>query len=390
MNKLKLHLIIVAAGSGVRMDTHTPKQFLNMAGETVLAHSINAFKSIDISELVVVSKSEYKDYLERITHDFTFVEGGATRQQSVYNGLCALQERGADKNDFVLIHDAARPLLHKDDLQALVDVLYNKGHRAACLVGRITDSIYNTAENRSENRDDFHAIQTPQGFVFDDILNVHEGAANKNDWSASDDTSLILASGRRVEWVYASHPNFKITTQDDLKMAEFIMKKNNNMPDIRTGSGFDVHAFEHEKTSRKLMLCGIHIEYDYALAGHSDADVGLHAITDALLGAGGLGDIGDHFPPSDDEHKDRDSAEFLEISCNMIRENGFEISNIDVTLICERPKIGPYKNEMRTRIADITGIDASRVNVKATTTEKLGFTGRGEGIAAQASVTILR
>ncbi|MBI4031588.1 MAG: 2-C-methyl-D-erythritol 2,4-cyclodiphosphate synthase, partial [Proteobacteria bacterium] len=227
------------------------------------------------------------------------------------------------------------------------------------------------------SRDGLHALQTPQGFHYGLIKRAHE--ESKND--CADDTGLVAALGHEITLVPGSRENFKITTMDDLKMAEKLLPRT-----TRTGLGFDVHAFID---GNKVRLCGVDIPHNKSLAGHSDADAALHAITDALLGAIAAGDIGQHFPPSNPQWKRADSSLFLKKAVEMVRARGGEIVNIDVTIICEAPKIGPYRAEMQTRVAEICGIFPDRIGIKATTTEGLGFTGRGEGIAAQAVVNVI-
>lgn len=377
----KFHTIIVAAGTGERFGDGVPKQYLPLAGKAVVQYSIDRFKAFDnLKSLIVVIHPDHDGFLE----DVQTVMGGASRQESVFNGLKAMN---ASTDDIILIHDAARPLIHDDDISALINEMQSA--QAACLTEFVNDTLIDAVKNGRPDRSNFRALQTPQAFRYRDILSAHKDNALAQ---ATDDTALAETAGITVSYIQSQHPNFKITTKADFTMAEALlnMEHVHPTPKIRTGTGFDVHAFENEPSERKLMLCGIEVTHDLALSGHSDADVGLHAITDALLGAAGLGDIGDHFPPSDKGYKDMDSAIFLEKAAAMLHVQSYEISNIDVTLICEAPKIGPHKNAMKNRIAEILGLAADQVNIKATTTEQLGFTGRKEGIAAQAVATLSR
>lgn len=375
------HVLMVAAGKGTRAGGNTPKQYREVAGKTLLRRSVdNVLSWPGIEALhVVIAADDAKAYHDAVSGlDLPdFIAGSKSRKGSVYNGLKALSHLKDD--DIILIHDCARMFAHRDDIAALMQTMQTA--RAATLAVPVADTLRHS-DNTPVDRDGLWAIQTPQAFRYGDIIKAHEKTAGQD---ATDDTALLSALGVDVEFVHSKHTNFKITTQSDLTMAEALISQQTF---FRTGSGFDVHAFEDAPSGRKLMLCGIEIEHDRGLAGHSDADVGLHAITDALLGAIGGGDIGDHFPPSDPAFKDKDSAEFLKAALDMTTNAEAEIQNVDITLICEAPKIGPHKEAMRERIANILALPASAINVKATTTEGLGFTGRGEGIAAQASVTV--
>ncbi len=248
---------------------------------------------------------------------------------------------------------------------------------AACLAHPVADTLRRT-DGVYVDRKNLWALQTPQGFTYDLIRRAHEMGGE-----ATDDTSLVAALGHNIEMVLGSARNIKITTPEDWTMALDMTRQK----EIRTGTGFDVHAFAQDKRG-KITLCGIEIPHDQGLEGHSDADAGLHALTDALLGALALGDIGQHFPPSDTQWKNASSDRFLKHAVDLVLARGGRIVNLDLTLICESPKIGPHRDAMRNRLAEICGIDPARVSVKATTTERLGFTGRREGIAAQASASI--
>lgn len=379
------HVLIVAAGVGERFGGDVPKQYQLIDGKSVLYHSVKSFLSCDNLKSICVlihpdHENLYQEAFDSLVSAPDCLIGGKTRKESVFNGLESLGDIPGD--EIVLIHDGARPMVSKSEIDSVVERL--KVSQACSLATPISDTLCRasfTGIDEYIERDQAFNLQTPQGF--------HAGVlrkAHRLDSEVTDDTSLVRQLGVEVALVHGSKRNIKITTAGDLKMVETLM---NNNVSMRTGLGFDVHAFEEARSDRTLMLCGIEVEHDLALAGHSDADVGLHAITDAFLGAISGGDIGDHFPPSDDQYKDADSAKLLEGVLQKYRpETDFMIENIDITLICEKPKIGRYKTAMKKRVADICAIDENQVNIKATTTERLGFTGRGEGIAAQAVVTL--
>lgn len=369
-----LFAIIVAAGKGERLGSETPKQFLPLGNTTILDKSYDAISSLVSPENIYVILPNNYNYTGKISQTVT---GGKTRQESVYKGLKAL--KGAKDGDIILIHDAARPFADYKDIQALVQTIKDDAD-AASLAAPVTDSL-RKVDGAVIDRDGLYALQTPQAFRFKTIMSAHEKYKNGN---FTDDTSIVAKNEGQIVLVPSSTSNFKITTPQDYKMAQAL-----SLPvTYRTGHGFDVHAFDNEGSADYVTLCGIKVTHDRKLKGHSDADVGLHAITDALLGAISAGDIGEHFPPSDDTFKNMDSAVFLEKAVTLVQEKNGIISNIDITLVCETPKISVYKKPMQERIAQICGLNIDQVNVKATTTEKLGFTGRKEGIAAQASVLI--
>ncbi|MGB0720034.1 MAG: 2-C-methyl-D-erythritol 4-phosphate cytidylyltransferase [Bdellovibrionales bacterium] len=384
-----IHVLIAAAGTGSRFsrnDDDLPKQYQDLAGKPVLLHSIETFQSIDeiTSIHCIIHMNHAKWYHDLILTqcDTPHTIGGNERKDSIYNALKNMSN--IEDEDIILIHDAARPLVTRDDVITLIDAL--KTNSAATLATPITGTLRraeNTIAGDIVNRDNLWNLQTPQAFRYKDLLHAHESAGNDQNWT--DDTTLASAIGIDVKIVQGSSRNFKITSQSDLNMAKGLLNKQST--DIRTGMGFDVHAFD-KTAPGPLRISGIDIDHAYKLKGHSDADVALHAITDAILGAIGAGDIGYHFPPSDNAFKNMDSAVFLQKAVAIARDQNASINNIDLTIICEAPKIGSHADAMKTRIAAIIGIDETRINIKATTTEKLGFTGRGEGIAAQAIATI--
>lgn len=373
--------LIVAAGRGHRAGGGLPKQYRQLAGQSLLRRSCAAFlKHPRVDAVGAVIHPDDSGLYAESTAGFALlpcVHGGATRQESCRNGLESLMELAPRQ---VLIHDAARPLVDQGTIDRVLDALADGPAAIAAIA--VTDTLKKASSDMqiagTVERKGLWRAQTPQGFRYAEILEAHRKLAAQ---SLTDDAAVAEAAGLAVALTEGSEDNFKVTTEDDFARAEGML----GVGDIRVGSGFDVHRFDEGKA---VTLCGIKISYDKSLAGHSDADVGLHAITDALLGAIGEGDIGAHFPPSDAKWSDADSSLFLRHAVELIVRRGGEIRHIDVTLICEGPKVGPHREAMRARVAEIAGIVMERVSVKATTTEGLGFTGRGEGIAAQATATV--
>ncbi|TWA87281.1 2-C-methyl-D-erythritol 2,4-cyclodiphosphate synthase [Azospirillum brasilense] len=374
--------LIVAAGSGQRFGAEQPKQYLDLAGQPVLRRTVEAFRRHPkVSAVRVVINPAFRDFYDAAVAGLDLPEpvaGGASRQDSVRNGLEALAESAPDR---VLIHDAARPLIDSDTIDAVIAALDT--HPAALAAVPVTDTL-----KRGEgglvtgtvDRGGLWRAQTPQGFRFPDILAAHRAAAGLE---LTDDAAVAERAGLPVALVPAREENFKVTTPDDLTRAARAL--DSTLSDIRTGSGFDVHRFAE---GDHVTLCGVRVPHTHRLDGHSDADVGLHALTDAILGALCAGDIGSHFPPSDPQWRGADSALFLKHAAELVTARGGRIAHVDVTIICERPKVGPHREAMTARVAEILGMPVDRVSVKATTTERLGFTGRGEGIAAQAMATV--
>ena len=371
--------LIVAAGSGTRSGLGFPKQYLKLGQQTVLEKSIRAFLDHDGVDhvLVVINPDDTELYNDAVKglDIFPPVFGGATRQESVFNGLKALTEYQPNK---VLIHDAARPFVDKSLISSCLKALEDNDAvlPALPLIDTIK-SVEGLVVTGTIDRTTLVAAQTPQCFNFEAIYNAHQ---KFSDQSVTDDIALAEIAGFTVTWIAGSLENIKITTADDIKA--LTMK---TLTDVRTGLGYDVHAFDK---NCDLWLGGVQIPHEKGLKGHSDADVALHAITDALLGAIGDGDIGLHFPPNDPKWKGASSDQFLAHAANRLREKEGIIANIDLTIICEAPKISPYRSKMREKISEILDISIDRVSVKGTTTEKLGFTGRKEGIAAQAVATV--
>ncbi|MCK4713455.1 MAG: bifunctional 2-C-methyl-D-erythritol 4-phosphate cytidylyltransferase/2-C-methyl-D-erythritol 2,4-cyclodiphosphate synthase [Marinosulfonomonas sp.] len=375
---MKTAAIIVAAGRGIRAGGEIPKQFQPLAGRAVLLRTIDAFATHPrVDRIIVVVSPDDSDLLAGLgLLPVKVVHGGDSRDASVQAGLAAAL--GAEH---VLIHDAARPLV---SAQIITDVLNAlETHAGAAPALAITDALWRGKDGQVTApgpRDGLYRAQTPQGFRLNDILAAHAAHGG----GAADDVEVALAYGLDVAIVAGDEANLKITHADDFARAERILEQN---MDIRLGNGFDVHRF---CAGDHVVLCGVKVPHDHALEGHSDADVGMHAVTDAIYGALAMGDIGQHFPPSDPQWKGAASHIFLEHAVALAAEHGFSISNADCTLICEMPKIGPYAPAMRSEMARIMGMDMGRVSVKATTSERLGFTGRGEGIAALATVTLVK
>lgn len=377
--------IIVAAGSGSRAGEGVPKQFRFVGGKPMVRHSVEAFaRHAKIGPvLVVIGAGQDTDVqlaLEGL--DVRLVTGGETRRDSVRNGLLSLDNDSICEN--VLIHDAARPFLTSeviDDLIAALDE-HDGAVPALPVIDSLARSHDGTLLSSSENREGLWRIQTPQAFRFDIICTAHKAWDPAKE--ATDDARMAMAAGYDVALVNGDERLAKVTFVSDF---DRFATHSTAMPLYRTGTGYDVHRLV---AGEELWLCGIKIDHDKGLSGHSDADVALHALTDAILGAAALGDIGDHFPPSDPQWRGASSDRFLAYAVNLASKAGYTIVNVDVTIICEAPKIGPHRAAMRARVAEVMQVGLDQVSIKATTTEALGFTGRGEGIAAQASATIIK
>ena len=369
--------IIVAAGTGSRAGQSLPKQYVRWRGKPVLRHSAETLLAAGAQPLAVAIAPDAADLAREALaglDSIILVDGGATRRASVAAGLEALAGEAPDR---VLIHDAARPTLPQPVIARVLAALDD--HPGAIPALPVVDTIARTKHGvmtGQEDRTTLARVQTPQGFRFADILSAHR--AWDGDEEPTDDAQVLRAEGKEVAVVAGDERLAKLTFAQDFAM---------QAPPVRTGTGFDVHALAE---GEELWLGGCKIDHDKGLAGHSDADVALHALVDAILGAIGNGDIGTHFPPGDDRWKGASSGQFLQHAVSLASEAGYRIGNLDVTIICEAPKIGPHKDTMREKIAELAGIQIDAVSVKATTTEKLGFTGRGEGIAAQAAATLIR
>ncbi len=379
--------LIVAAGRGHRFGGELPKQYAPLAGRPVLRHTIENFLGHpEIQNVIVVIHPDDRALYDRTSAGLDLPEptlGGATRQDSVRRGLETLVAQNPSK---VLIHDAARPFVPHDVISTVIQALDRDVGAIAALP--VVDSLKRSRDSiisEAVEREGLWRAQTPQGFRFREILAAHREAAERVDGSTglTDDAAVAQAAGHSVTLIEGATEIFKVTTAEDLERAERWLSS--AALETRTGSGFDVHRFG---PGDFVTLCGIEIPHSAGLQGHSDADVGLHALTDAILGALSAGDIGQHFPPSDPKWKGADSALFLRHAMEMVTARGGRFVHCDITLICEAPKVGPHRTQMAARVAEILGCSLDRVNVKATTTERLGFTGRGEGIAAQATASI--
>ncbi len=375
-DRMKVAAILVAAGSGSRFGGDVPKQFLTVAHKPVIRHAAeHLLRHVSLLQPVGAFAP-----IESALHGLSLlptVPGGATRQESVRNGMEALAPHAPD---YVLIHDAARPYVPAGTIEALLSKLRETaGAIPAAAVADTLKRVERGIITATVPRTALFRAQTPQAFRFETLLAAHRSGFD----GATDDASLLEAMGETVGVVAGSEDNIKLTYADDFVRLERIMA-GFSVP--RVGMGFDVHAFED---GRPLILCGIAVPHERGLAGHSDADVGIHALCDAIYGALAEGDIGRHFPPSEASWKDADSSRFLCHARDRIAARGGRLVNADVTLICERPKIAPHAAAMIERVASLLGVTCDRVSVKATTTEKLGFTGRREGIAAQAVVSLL-
>jgi 2-C-methyl-D-erythritol 4-phosphate cytidylyltransferase/2-C-methyl-D-erythritol 2,4-cyclodiphosphate synthase len=374
--------LIVAAGRGERFGAGQPKQYAGLAGRPVLRHAIEAFArhpAVD-GVAVVIGAGDAEAYADAVAglDLLPSVRGGRSRQESVRLGLESLAERGPER---VLIHDAARPLVSPaliTRVQAGLD-----RHAAVLPALPVVDSLRRVEGSvviGEAPREGLVQAQTPQGFHYQAILAAHRATVGRNGFT--DDVAVAAAFGIEVAWAEGERSNMKLTLPGDLAAAEAHLAAGTRW---RNGFGLDVHAFAPD---RPLVLCGVRVPHELGLAGHSDADVALHAITDAILGTIGAGDIGSHFPPSDPRWRDADSALFLRHAVGLLAEQGGRVENVDLVLVCERPKIGPHRAAMTARLAELFGVAADRVGIKATTSEGLGFTGRGEGILAQAVVSV--
>ena len=392
----RVAIVVVAAGSGSRASAagEAPKQYRRLAGRAVLARTLDVFLAHPaVTRVVVAIGASHQDLWTEATADLRAdprlaapVSGGATRQASVLAGLRAL---ALDAPDLVLVHDAARPFVTADILDRCIARLAEA--EGALVAVPVVDTMKRAEPDgriaATVSRDGLWAAQTPQGFRFAALHAAHEKAAAEGLDGFTDDAAIAEWAGLDVRIVEGDAANLKITTNADLARAEarIMLDRFAATADIRVGSGYDVHAFTE---GSGVTLCGVTIPFDRKLLGHSDADVAMHALTDAILGAIGDGDIGAHFPPSQAEWKGCDSAVFLRDAVERVEKRGGMLAHVDITIVAEAPKVGPHREAMRTRLAEILGIAIDRVAVKATTNEKLGFVGRQEGIAALATATV--
>lgn len=372
--------LILSGGEGKRFDKKNPKQLFEINGRSILEITVSKFVGSKLFEqIVIVSNKKYIVKTKKIlnNYDIKIIEGGNTRQESVFNGLKFIKKL---KPKNVVIHDSVRPFFTTKLLEKITKIPRN----VKCIVPalKINDSVRLSEKKIYKNivRDNLKLIQTPQGFNFEEIFNSHKKLKNKE---YTDDSILVFENGCKIKIIEGEFLNYKITDKSDIKMANQLHKPHKS---IKVGQGFDVHQFTSGKSFK---LCGVEIPFTKTLKGHSDADVGIHALVDAILGAIAKGDIGEHFPPSQAKWKNVNSEFFLKHAMKLLKKDNFVINNIDLTIICEKPKISKYKNSMKKKISNLLSIDEKIVNIKGTTTERLGFLGREEGIACQAIISII-
>lgn len=373
--------LVVAGGRGARFGGAVPKQYCALAGRPLLRYSVEAFQRHPrVTGVRVVIHPDHRSLYDAAVAGLDLLEpcaGGKERQDSARLGLESLATLAPER---VLIHDAARPFVDAATIDGVIAALDTAPGAIAALP--VTDTLKRATGDKvaaTVERAGLWRAQTPQGFRYPEILKAHRAASGE---ALTDDAAVAERAGLAVQLVASPEENFKVTNEADLRRAERLVAERS---DARVGTGFDVHHFG---PGDKIMLCGVAIPHSHGLVGHSDADVGLHALTDALLGTIGAGDIGAHFPPADPRWKDAPSERFLSHAVELVAARGGAIVNVDVTVICERPKIGPHRAALVESLARILGIERERVSVKATTTDGLGFTGRGEGMAAQAVATV--
>ena len=367
--------IIVAAGRGKRLGSSLPKQFLKVRGRTILEMSVEAFEQNKyVDEIFVVANADYCELTEKLCRGFSklkkIVAGGAERQDSVRAALDCL--RG--ENGIVLVHDAARPFVSEAVINAVIEGTADFGAAIPTVPAKDTIRQVDGTGSRTLQRETLACVQTPQGFRISLIKHAFE-KAQAEGFLGTDDASLVERMGINISMVQGEDANRKITTREDLET------------EMRIGTGYDVHRLVE---GRPLVLCGEQIPYEKGLLGHSDADVALHALMDAMLGAAGLGDIGKHFPDTDERYRGISSMKLLQKTAELLREAGYFLGNADITIIAQRPKIAGYIPKMRANIAEIMNCDENKINIKGTTTEKLGFVGREEGIASEAVCILYR
>lgn len=377
---VKVYALIVAGGQGLRFGADLPKQYWQLQGKSILRQGIEAFmRHPNICGIQVVIHPDHHFLYDQAVGDLPLlpvVMGQVHRQGSVYQGLKALQ---AHQPDMVLIHDGARPFVSQKIMDGVIDGV--KAHKACIPVTPIVDTLKYCRENiieHTSSRASLFGAQTPQGFDYSLIWDVHQRLQDKDDFT--DDASMVESLNIPVATTPGDVDNFKITTREDYKRSKRMMA------DVRVGNGFDVHGFEE---GSGLWLCGHYIPFEFALKGHSDADVALHALTDAILGAIGAQDIGHHFSPSDPQWKGAASEKFIHHALSLMKDRGGRLNHVDITLIGEEPKLSPHRGSMVKKLSEILSLPQERVSLKATTTERLGFTGRKEGLAAMATATVI-
>jgi 2-C-methyl-D-erythritol 4-phosphate cytidylyltransferase / 2-C-methyl-D-erythritol 2,4-cyclodiphosphate synthase len=387
----KIAAVVVTAGRGTRVgQDFGPKQYRDVGGKPVIWHTLKALSSANIfGQIIVVIHPQDIDLIRQCSAEYwdkiTCVAGGDTRQASVRNGLLALE---IGEPDYVMIHDGVRPFVDGELLERVRDELRPDMGVLPALA--VSDTLKRAGQNglieATVERANLYSAQTPQAFPFATILAAHNKADKAQRIDFTDDCALAEWVGLPVKIIAGSPDNIKITWKRDIELADQRLSNGAYFPDVRTGNGYDVHSFV---PGDFVTLCGVKIAHNAKLNGHSDSDVALHALTDALLATRGAGDIGTHFPPSDPQWKGAASSIFVRYAADIIAKSGGKIANVDVTLICEAPKIGPHREAMVATISDMLGISNDRISIKATTNEKLGFIGRGEGIAAIATASVV-
>ncbi|MEL6201443.1 MAG: bifunctional 2-C-methyl-D-erythritol 4-phosphate cytidylyltransferase/2-C-methyl-D-erythritol 2,4-cyclodiphosphate synthase [Pseudomonadota bacterium] len=388
--------VIVAAGRGARSGLDGPKQYHLLAKKAVLVRTYEAIcERISPQNIIIVHHIDDEELLAsafeaHLAQEFHSTIGGKTRQASVLAGLNALKSLNISLRS-VMIHDAARPFVSCDLLDALEEQATRFPDQGVLPVLPIAETVKRISDDQVEatiSRQGLATAQTPQLFPLNLIIEAHK-AATDVEHEFTDDASIFEWYGKRVKTVEGEKDNIKLTYAADFERAEKTIQMRENeptqLPDIRTGHGYDVHRFTY---GDHVMLCGVRVAHNKSLSGHSDADVGLHALTDALLATCAAGDIGDHFPPTDPKWKGAESHVFLTEAIRLVATHGGTVLNVDITLICEAPKIGPHRERMRQRLAELCGIDIERCSVKATTNEKMGFIGRDEGMCAMATASV--
>ena len=387
--EFKIAVLIVAAGVGSRCYTQIPKQYIKIAGQPVLFHAVKKFldnQYINCIKVVINKNHEnfYSDTISSITNAklLSCAYGGESRKSSVKLGLEALKEINPD---FVIIHDACRPFVSSALIDKLIESMISGQYEGVVSAVKIEDTVSIISDHVIESiipREELRAIQTPQIFEFKELLLYHDQLTQE----FTDDSSLMVKQKKQVLTIQGEKSNFKLTTKEDIHMAKFLFEE----PKFRVGAGYDVHRFikPQNRTNCLIKICGVEIEHNMAIEAHSDGDVAIHAVVDAILGALGCGDIGDHFPSNSSEWKDCNSLYFLKFAAEKTKKKGYGVSNLDITIICEEPIISPYKTVMKKFISKTLEISDEFVNIKATTAERLGSLGRKEGIAAHASVML--
>ena len=379
-NEQKIAVVIAAAGQGKRLGADIPKQFLKIAGEPILVKTVRAFCDNDnVDYVFIVTNEDYIQHCEELSREYNLekvvsvVEGGKERQDSVYKSLQKIDEISPD-TELVLVHDAARPFISQETIDSVIEATAGVGAAIACVP--VKDSIRqgNSDESHNVDRSNLYNVQTPQGFKKSVLIEAYEKAFS-DKYYGTDDAGLVERLGQKIELVMGQYDNIKITTKEDMPM------------ESRVGTGFDVHALVE---GRPLILGGVDIPFEKGLDGHSDADVLIHALMDALLGAAAMGDIGRHFPDTDPKYKGISSVKLLKHVVELLESESYRIGNVDITVMAQRPKIKSYIDDMTRIIAETMNVGVDKVNIKGTTTERLGFVGREEGIAAQAVCLLYR